>query len=115
GHKGVRLLPRLLLLCPQRSHPLADQPTVLFRRTLPLGGTDEAGREQGQDGLEDLLARGLGTQDSSRLLHLAALLPTAVAAAPGRILLHLLPGGTRALGSKAIQLRPEADQERIDG
>src|SRR5215472_8104795 len=41
--------------------------------------------------------------------------PAAVAAAPHRVALHLLPGWTRALGSKAIQLRPEADQELVDG
>jgi len=39
--------------------------------------------------------------------------PSAVAAAPGRILLHLLPGRTRALGSKAIQRWPQLDQELI--
>ena len=50
-----------------------------------------------------------------RLLHLAALLPTAVAAAPRRVLLHLLPGRTRALGGKAIQLWPQLDQELVDG
>jgi len=38
-----------------------------------------------------------------------------VAAAPRRILLHLLPGWTRALGGKAIQGWPEADQELTRG
>src|SRR5262245_5064818 len=67
GHRDVRVrfLPRLLLLGPRGPRPLADQPLVLFGWTLPLGGTDQACREQGQDGVEDLLAAGLTPAGSS--------------------------------------------------
>src|SRR5262249_39116216 len=116
GHRDVRvrLLPRLLLRGPQRPYLFSDQPVVLVGRTLPLCRTEEACREQRQDGLEDLRAAPLGAQDPSRLLHLAALLPTAVPTAPGRVLLHLLPGRTRTLGGKAIQRWPQVEEQLID-
>ena len=115
GYEGVRLLPHILLLGPHRPHMLADQPVIFPGRTLPLRRADQFLREQGQDGLEDLLAAGLGPQDPPRLFHLTALLPTAVAAAPRHILLHLLPGWTRTLGGKAIQLWPQLQEQLTRG
>src|SRR5215472_13022058 len=41
--------------------------------------------------------------------------PSAVATAPYRVPLYLLPGWTRALGSKAIQRWPQIEEQLIDG
>src|SRR5215470_14719711 len=81
----------------------------------PLGGFDEVSGEQRQNRLKTLLARGLCTQNTPSLFHLAALLPTAVARSRDQVRLDLLPSDAFSLTCKRIQLGPEFLNDRIHG
>ena len=115
-HEGVRLLPRLLLLGPQGPHLLADQPIVLFGRTLPLG-RDGSGLPRAGAGWSGRPACGWPgragscpacsiSQRSCRLpwpLRLVAYCSTCFQAGPVRS------------AAKRSSCWPQLDQELIDG
>jgi hypothetical protein len=79
-----------------------------------FGRLDEGIGEQRENGEENLFAGGLGAQDTSRLLHLAALLTTAMPGARECILFDLLPGDAGPITGKGIQSGPEILDELID-
>ena len=105
GHRHIRV--RVIEGLTQRGHFLLDQPIVFVSFAFALGRFDQLIGKQRQNGLKDLLARGLCPQNSARLFDLTALLAAAMPGSCDQILLHLLPGNAFSLSGKRIQLGPE--------
>ena len=82
-------------------------------RRLGLGA-NESRAQEGQDLQEVLLAAGLGAQEATDYLRLAAPLPTPMGLRAGQEGVHLFPGGTGALGGKLVELRPEGGERLVD-
>jgi len=115
GHKGVGFFPRIVHLGAQGSDLFFDQSMIFLGWTIALGWSDQAFGKQRQNGVEDLLATRLRPQDSARLFHLAAFLPTAMPTAMRQVFFHLLPGRASSLCGKEIKMRPEVGDDLIDG
>ncbi len=77
-------------------------------------GTNEPCAQDRQDLREDLLARGLGAQEATDHLRLAAPLPTPMGLRAGQEGVHVFPGGTRPLGGKLVETRPEGGECQVD-
>ena len=111
GHGGVWVIEGRT----QSGNLFLDQPVIFVRFSFSLSRLDQLSGEQREDGLKDLFARGLRSQNPPRLFHLTALLATPVARSCHQVSLYLFPGDAFPITSKLIEGHPELLDDHIDG
>jgi hypothetical protein len=105
-HERIGIFPRIVHLSAQGTDLLFDLPLIFSGWPFFLGWSDQSLGQQGQNGLEDLLAAGLGTQDAASLFHLTPFLSITVSTAREEMTLDLLPSWPRPRTSKKVKLWP---------
>ncbi len=105
-HERIGIFPRVLHLSAQGTDLLFDLHVIFSGGTFALGWSDQTLGEKRQNGLEDLLAAGLGTQDAASRFHFTSLLSITVSTAREEMTLDLLPGWPRPITCKKVKALP---------
>jgi hypothetical protein len=102
-------------LSAQGTDLLFDLPLIFSGWPFFLGWSDQSLGQQGHNGLEHLLPTGLCPQYSARLFHFAPFLSIAVPTAREEVAFNLLPGWPRPISGKKVKLRPQVQNDLING
>ncbi len=77
-------------------------------------GTNEPRAQEGRHLREGVFARGLGAQEATDHLRLAAPLPAPMRRRTGQEGVDVFPGGIRPLGGKLVEVGPERGERLVD-